>query len=133
MDNRDDLMSRIEELGQTTIEAIEHAALLAEREDGDALATLSIMTEVLEAFYAIGEALPMTLPEVPVEHEGNFSWRQEHPNRMNSVNGAFAMLVDAYKRQDADGVRSTIKNEVLPLYKHWFYTVKGSLPYHKLN
>ncbi|MCL1917093.1 MAG: hypothetical protein FWG14_02070 [Peptococcaceae bacterium] len=124
MENKINLVSQIEELGHTTIEAIEHAAVLAEREDGDALATLPIMTEVLEAFYAIGEALPMTLSD---EEEDEQS--QEPDSAFSSVDEAFATLVEAYEYKDVSSVRNTLKDEVLPLYKYWFNTVKGSLPH----
>ena len=126
MDNKPDLVSQIEELGYTTIEAIEHAALLAEREDGDALATLPVMTEVLEAFYAIGEALPMTLSEG--EEQGEGLWRESN-SVFSSVDEAFVALVEAYEQKDITSVRKSLKDEVLPLYKYWFDTVKASLPY----
>jgi hypothetical protein len=134
MENKFNLVSQIEELGHTTIEALEHAALLAEREDGDALVTLPILTEVLEAFYAIGEALPMTRPDEAEpaargeEPRGEES-RDEPNSVFSSVDEAFAALVEAYEQKDAGSVRSTLKEEVLPLYKYWFDTVKGSLPY----
>ncbi|MCL1852047.1 MAG: hypothetical protein FWF88_03320 [Peptococcaceae bacterium] len=119
MENRLDLANRIEELGQTTIEAIEHAAALLDEEDADALVTLPIMSEVLEAYNAIGEALPLMMKESESFSRGG---------DMVSVDQAFAVLVKAYEQKDLEGVRAAIKDDVLPLYRHWFDSVQVSLP-----
>ncbi|MCL1790447.1 MAG: hypothetical protein FWG40_03660 [Peptococcaceae bacterium] len=120
MENRLDLANRIEELGQTTIEAIEHASALLNEDVADALTTLPIMTEVLEAYNAIGEVLPLMSEEDKTYSRGG---------DMTSVDRAFAVLVKAYEQKDLEGVRDTLRDDVLPLYRHWFDNMQDSLPH----
>ncbi len=113
MNDEKDIKLRILLLGENILEALEHISKLVGNGDGEQ--TLDLMTDVLEGFQSIEEAIVTV---------GNAN-TEEMVVLTSKLRNTFNLLVKAYEQNDETGIDEILKNNVLPDYRSWLNYIKG--------
>lgn len=108
-----DIEQRILLLGENILESLEHISRLVGNGDGEQ--TLDLMTDVLEGFQSIEEAI-ITV---------GTSNTEEMVVLTSRLRNSFNLLVKSYEQNDEAGVDEILKNKVLPDYRGWLNYIKG--------
>ncbi len=115
MNDEKNIKLRILLLGENILEALEHISKLVENGDGEH--TLDLMTDVLEGFQSIEEAIVTV---------GNAN-TEEMVVLTSRLRNTFNLLVKAYEQNDEIGIDEILKNNVLPDYRSWLNYINNIL------
>ena len=112
MSAENDIRTRIMFLGENILEGLEHIHRLVAQGDGQH--TLELLTDVLEGFQSIEEAISVV--------------KTSNPNEMlaltSRLRSSFDFLVTAYEQNDEFLMHSLLENDVLLNYRVWLDYLK---------